>query len=72
MITLKDILKLKPSPDEPIHEYLLVKVANMNKLFKVKQSSIYEEDDLTKETEDNVKQDLIEVQEFSEIPAIKT
>ena len=70
MITLKDVLRLKPAPDEPVHDYLLVKVASLNKLFKVQQKSINEEDLQTEEGEENVKQDLIEVQEFANVPAL--
>ena len=70
MITLKDVLRLKPAPDEPVHDYLLVKVASLNKLFKVQQKSINEEDLQTEEGEENVKQDLVEVQEFANVPAL--
>ena len=71
MITLKDVLRLKRAPDEPVHDYLLVKVASQNKLFKVQQKSIYEDDLQTEENEENAKQDLVEVQEFVEAPALQ-
>ena len=71
MITLKDVLRLKPAPGGPVHDYLLVKVATQNRLFKVQQKSIYDDDFQTEEAEGNVKQDLIEVQEFAEAPALQ-
>ena len=71
MITLKDILKLKPAPNEPVHEYLLIKVGNMNKLYQVNQGSFYDDNEETQDSENFAKQDLVEVQVFAEIPAIK-
>ena len=39
MITLKDIVRLKLSGDDKVHEYLLVKMISQNKLFKVRRET---------------------------------
>ena len=44
MITLKDIVRLKLSGDDKVHEYLLVKISSQNRLFKVKRESEFTEE----------------------------
>ena len=43
----------------------------MNKLYRVNQGSAYDDNEETQDSENFAKQDLVEVQEFAEIPAVK-